>query len=243
MQGCWCFNRCISWTANSLSKCSQLTSFLEVLLWRCYVHLTWLNWFYLTGALVVLIGCMIFLSSFLDVIRMSLSTISFLTQPDSVSLIPECFSLAYDLNGFNSSVNKHFSVVGFSLNSFHIVLSIFFCSFSWTPCFVVAAQSCMEWISIKNEKYLCSSITRILQKPNLDSGIEEGGGRVLISREEGLKKQPKVNKPGCFAINRAKCKHTIFCQGAHIFSLFFLLVMNNMRVKKETNYRTNPMFW
>ena len=38
----------------------------------------------------------------------SLSTISFLAQPDSVSLIPECFSLAFDLNGFNSSVNGTF---------------------------------------------------------------------------------------------------------------------------------------
>ena len=44
----------------------------------------WLNWFhflFLEGRLlVILIGCMIFLSPFLDVTRMSMCTVSFLTQ-------------------------------------------------------------------------------------------------------------------------------------------------------------------
>ena len=47
----------------------------------------WLNWFhflFLGGGLhVTLIDCMIFLSPFLDVIRMSMSTVSFLAQLDS----------------------------------------------------------------------------------------------------------------------------------------------------------------
>ena len=51
------------------------------------VHLNWLNWFlFLTlegGLLVILIDCMIFLSPFLDVTRMSMSTVSFLAQLDS----------------------------------------------------------------------------------------------------------------------------------------------------------------
>ena len=51
------------------------------------VHLNWLNWFLfliLEGdLLVILIDCMIFLSPFLDVTRMSMSTVSFLVQLDS----------------------------------------------------------------------------------------------------------------------------------------------------------------
>ena len=51
------------------------------------VHLNWLNWFHfliLEGdLLVILIDCMIFLSPFLDVTRMSMSTVSFLAQLDS----------------------------------------------------------------------------------------------------------------------------------------------------------------
>ena len=46
----------------------------------------WLNWFHLPflagGLLVTLIDCMIFLQLFLDVTRMSMSTVSFLTQLD-----------------------------------------------------------------------------------------------------------------------------------------------------------------
>ena len=57
-----------------------------ILLYRVDVHLKWmLNWFHfliLKGdLLVILIDCMIFLSPFLDVTRMS--TVSFLAQPDS----------------------------------------------------------------------------------------------------------------------------------------------------------------
>ena len=51
------------------------------------VHLNWLNWFHLLilegDLLVILIDCMIFLSPFLDVTRMSMSTVSFLAQLDS----------------------------------------------------------------------------------------------------------------------------------------------------------------
>ena len=46
----------------------------------------WLNWFHFlfvqVGLLVILIDCMIFLSPFLDVTRMSISTVSFLAQLD-----------------------------------------------------------------------------------------------------------------------------------------------------------------
>ena len=56
------------------------------------VHLNWLNWFHfriLKGSLlIILIECIVFLSSFRDVTRMSMSAISFLTQLDSEILCP-----------------------------------------------------------------------------------------------------------------------------------------------------------
>ena len=51
------------------------------------VHLNWLNWFHLLilegGLLVILIDCLIILSPFLDVTKMSMLTVSFVTQLDS----------------------------------------------------------------------------------------------------------------------------------------------------------------
>ena len=36
MQGCWSFTCCFSWTLGSSSKCGQLKSFLQVLLWSMF---------------------------------------------------------------------------------------------------------------------------------------------------------------------------------------------------------------
>ena len=76
----------------------------------------WLKWFHLYflvgGLLVIVIDCMIFLSPFIDVTRMSMSTISFLAQLDSVSLSIECFPLTNDLSGFKSTINRHLLTVG-----------------------------------------------------------------------------------------------------------------------------------
>ena len=51
------------------------------------VHLNWLNWFHFLilegGLLFILIGCMIFMSPFLDILRIPMSTVSFFTQPES----------------------------------------------------------------------------------------------------------------------------------------------------------------
>ena len=63
------------------------------------VHLNWLNWFHFLvlegGLLVILIDGMIFLSPFLDVPRMSISTVSLLAQLDPGIL---CFRiLSFDL--------------------------------------------------------------------------------------------------------------------------------------------------
>ena len=67
------------------------------------VRLNWLNWFYFLffkGALhVILIDCMISLSPFVDVTRMSMSTVSFLAQLDLESLPIECFPFFFSDNG------------------------------------------------------------------------------------------------------------------------------------------------
>ena len=78
------------------------------------VHLNWLNWFHFLilngGLLVILVDCMIFLSLFVDVTRMSMSIVSFfaymfcgiLIGIHRISLYIEYFFLTYDLNGFKS---------------------------------------------------------------------------------------------------------------------------------------------
>ena len=64
------------------------------------VHLNWLNLLHFLilarGVLVILIDCIIFLSPFLDVTRMSMSTGFFLAQLD--------YGI---LNGFKITVNRH----------------------------------------------------------------------------------------------------------------------------------------
>ena len=51
------------------------------------VFQNWLNWFQFLflegGLLVILINCIIFLSPFVDITRMSMSTVSFLAELDS----------------------------------------------------------------------------------------------------------------------------------------------------------------
>ena len=75
------------------------------------VHLNWLNWFHffilVEGQLLIVISCMVFLSRFLDVIRMSMLTVSFLSQLDSNSLPGKCFNLTYDLNGLKFGVRGY----------------------------------------------------------------------------------------------------------------------------------------
>ena len=55
---------------------------------------------------------MIFLSPFLDVTKMSMSTVSFLAQLDSEFSAYRMLFLTYDLNGFKSRINKHLLTVG-----------------------------------------------------------------------------------------------------------------------------------
>ena len=58
--------------------------------------------------LVIKIDCIIFLSVILDVTRMFMSVVSFLTQLGSGILSIECFSLNYIyLNDFMSGIKRH----------------------------------------------------------------------------------------------------------------------------------------
>ena len=57
---------------------------------------------------------MIFLLPFLNVARMSISAVSFLTQlvPGILSRLIECFPLTYDRSGFMSRINKYLLIAG-----------------------------------------------------------------------------------------------------------------------------------
>ena len=76
---------------------------------------------------------MIFLSLFLDAIKMPMSTVYFLAQLYWIFLTTECFPLSYDLIG----------TLSLPLASFHIFLL-----FLVTPSFAVAIQLCMDRIPI-----------------------------------------------------------------------------------------------
>ena len=63
----------------------DLSIFYNITLITAYLN--WVSWFHLVllvaGTLVILIGCMIFLSPFLDVLRTFMSTVSFLAHLES----------------------------------------------------------------------------------------------------------------------------------------------------------------
>ena len=85
MQDCWPFTCCLSRTLGSLLKCSNLSIFCRYYFGRCSSELAQLVLlpYSLGSLLTILIDYMIFLSPFLDVTRMSMSTVSFFTQLDS----------------------------------------------------------------------------------------------------------------------------------------------------------------
>ena len=119
------------------------------------VYLSWLNWFHFLilegGLLIILIDCLIFLSPFLDVTKMSVSAVSFLAQLDSWlwnSLPIECFPLTYGLSGFKSRINRHLLTVGFFKTDFLYALIFLSFFFLYFEAFVVAVQSCIEWVPI-----------------------------------------------------------------------------------------------
>ena len=98
---------------------------------RCSSELNWLNWFLsliLEGGLpVILIDCIIFLSPFLNVVRMSMSIVSFPRTAKLWNSLPvECFPLTYDLNGFKSRINRLLLTVSSFWTDFLYALIFFF---------------------------------------------------------------------------------------------------------------------
>ena len=80
-------NRCIGMLVLHLLSLETLGSSSKCGIALVDAHLNWLNWFYFFvlegGLLVIQIDCLIFLSPFLNVSRMSVSTVSLLAQLDS----------------------------------------------------------------------------------------------------------------------------------------------------------------
>ena len=114
-------------------------------------HLDWLNWFhfliFVADPFVILISCMIFLSPFLYAKRMSMSTVSSLSQLH--------FAILGQQNAFPwpmIHVTISLEVISFfcfwvlakQLSYMLFIFTFFF--FLVTPCFVVAFQPCMAWI-------------------------------------------------------------------------------------------------
>ena len=115
MQGSWSFTCCFTWTLGSSLKCGQPVFSIGIILVDVLQNcLSWFHFLLLEGGLlIILIDCMIFLSPFVDVTRMSMSTVSFRTQLDWNSLPIECFLFAYNLNRFKSRINSHLATNSF----------------------------------------------------------------------------------------------------------------------------------
>ena len=97
MQDYWSFTCCLCWTLGSLSKCSQLKSFLQVLL-RSPRYSDRLHGFSVT------------ISRFYKNVNVN----SFFSPTARLwNFLPvEFFPLTYDLNGFKSRTNRHLLTVG-----------------------------------------------------------------------------------------------------------------------------------
>ena len=117
------------------------------------VLLDWINWFHFLfledDQHVVLIDCMIFLSPFLEVTRMSISSFFPCTARLWNSLPIKCFPLAYNVNGLKSRI-KSFNC-RFFLKRLPVCVNLFVLLFLAIPYRIVAVQPCMEWIPIKKK--------------------------------------------------------------------------------------------
>ena len=98
------------------------------------VHLSWLSWFFFLileeGLLVILMDCMIFLSLFLDVARISVNNFFPRLARLRNSLPMKCFPLTYDLNGLKSRITRHLLIVGSFSKQISCMLLSFHASFS-----------------------------------------------------------------------------------------------------------------
>ena len=81
MQDCWSLTCCFSWILCSSLSCGQLKLFYKYYFSRCSSELAQLVPLpFSQGKSTCYSNCMIFLSSFLDATRMSMSTVFFLAQ-------------------------------------------------------------------------------------------------------------------------------------------------------------------
>ena len=89
-----------------------------------------------------------FLSPFLDVIRMSMSTVSFFAQLNSGILCPQnAFLWPYNLNGFKPRVNRHL----FFFGPFYVAtFALLFSSFSSLSCNSIPRSGCSALYGVKS---------------------------------------------------------------------------------------------
>ena len=85
------------------------------------------------GLLDVLIDYMIFLSPFLDVTRMPMSTVLSLSSYTLEFFAYRMLPLIYDLNGSKSRINRHLLTAGFFLKRFLVYFNIFALLFLVSP--------------------------------------------------------------------------------------------------------------
>ena len=119
----------------------------------------WLNCFHFLflkgGLLAILIDCMIFLSPIVDVTWMSMPTVSFLAQLDSrILCLYNAFLWTMTLVALRLELTDIFNC-RFFLNRFPICCNPFVLLF--------LVQPCVEWITIKKNRYFFSERNYLLK--------------------------------------------------------------------------------
>ena len=108
----------------------QVFHFISASITLVDIHLNWLNWCHfhiLTGSpLLILIDCMIFLSSYLNVTRMTISTVFFLLQLGSAILYLQNVFFTCDLNNHKFRVNGTLLFLGSDKQLYCMLLISFF---------------------------------------------------------------------------------------------------------------------
>ena len=134
--------------AASLEPLAHRRNIASLSLFYRYYFGRWLNWFHFLflggGLLVILIDCMIFLSPFLDVTRMSMSTVPFLAQLDSGILgLWNAFLCPMILVALSLELTDIFNC-RFFLIRFLVCFNLFVLLFLVIPCLVVTVRPCMK---------------------------------------------------------------------------------------------------
>ena len=117
-----------------------------------FIWTDWTDSILVRGPLLILIQCMIFLSLFLDVARVSMSTIFFLAQLDfGILCLQNAFFWPMIYMTLNLDVILTFYLFpSKQLSYMHFIFFFFRFLFLVTPCLLVAVQPYTEWILKKN---------------------------------------------------------------------------------------------